>query len=202
MRYRPVSLALTALLAAAHSAHADCTVDFATVMKAYHDAGPRKVETEITFTSSKPGESSTRTSIARIVLPDALDLHMADGADRDQSEAVLVGGKGFTRIDGGWKPLPDEAVGELRTLFLGGGFMGEEPRNVQCLGTRKLGHKPFSAYSFEIPGVPKTMTVTLYADPATGRPVEATGAAVTHLSGEELKVTYTYDPGIRIEAPN
>ncbi|WP_413989264.1 hypothetical protein ACMDCR_25275 [Labrys okinawensis] len=202
MRYLPTALALATLLAAPSLAYADCTADFAAVMQAYHDAGPRKVETELTFTTSKPGESSTRTSVAKIVLPDALDLHSEDSGNRNHSDAILIGGKGFTKVDGGWTALPAEAVGELRMLFLADGFMGEEPRNIQCLGGKKLGHKPVSVYSFEIPGSPKAMTVMFYVDTSTKRPLKANGIAAMQAGGEDMKVSYTYDPKIKVVAPN
>lgn len=202
MRHLPTALALATLLAAPSLAYADCIADFAAVMQAYHDAGPRKVETELTFTTSKPGESSTRTSVAKIVLPDALDLHSEDSGNRNRSDAILVGGKGFAKVDGGWTALPDEAVGELHTLFLADGFMGEEPKNIQCLGGKKLGHKPVSVYSFEIPGSPKAMMVTFYVDAATKRPLKASGIAAMQAGGEDMKVSYTYDPKIKVLAPN
>jgi len=201
MRLLPAALPFAVLLATSPFAQADCAADFAGVMQAYRDAGPRKVETELSFTSSKLAEGNTRTSIARIVLPDALDLHTEDSNTRSQNDAILVGGRGFTRVDGSWKPLPDDAIGELRALFLSDGFMGEQPQSVKCLGSRKVAGKMLDAYSFEIPGAPRPMAVTLYADAATKRPVEAKGLAAVQSGGEDMKVSYIYDPKIKIEAP-
>jgi hypothetical protein len=201
MRSLPAALAFATLLASPNLALADCGADFAAVMQAYRDAGPRKVETELSFTSNKLAESNTRTSVARIVMPDALDLHSVDSNSREQSDIVLAGGKGFTKIDGSWKPLPDEAIGELRMLFLADGFMGEVPRNVQCLGNRKLGHKAMAVYGFDIPGTPKPMVVTFYVDPTSNRPIRATGVAAVQTGGEDMKVSYTYDPKIKVQIP-
>jgi hypothetical protein len=202
MRRLPVAVALAALLVTPGLARADCAADFAAVMQAYREAGPRRVETELSFTSNKLAESSTRTSIARIVLPDALELHIEDSNGRGRSDAILVGGKGFTKVNGVWTALPDDAVSELHLLFLADGFMGEEPRNVQCLGSRKLGHKAMTVYGFEIPGLPKPMVVTFYVDPATKRPMHATGLSAIQSGGEDMKVSYTYDPKISVQAPN
>jgi hypothetical protein len=183
--------ALSILMLLARPAFADCAADLQSVLAKHIAAGPYRVESAFTL-DSKP----MRTT-AEVVLPDRFHLRLLFG------EAIFIGNAMWlAKGDGQWAQSPAVPAEQRMQVYEDLSEQLRNARDVACLGPVAFGTKSYLGYRFtsqrDVNGKPVIWVSTLYVDPATGLAARQEVNADTR---QPILMTFTFDPSIKIEAP-
>jgi septum formation topological specificity factor MinE len=199
------------LAGAASPALADCRADFVEVVVRHVNAGPFRV-TFATTVDGKP--QTTSVEVVRPALQPARyafhGIALLGPRGPFEDGPIIIGREMWGKYADGWVKMPGEVKpGERNALYNDLAERHDTAESVDCRGRVEREGIAYDAYAFAsthwIGSWQAVWETVVYVDPETGLPaLEEVTARLTDLPDQppqEMTLTYVYDPGIAIEAP-
>ena len=197
------------LFAMAGNAFADCSEEVADAVKKQAEAKMFRKETNM-ITQNGPAKMTIE-----IVAPDRMRQVVTLVVDPKPVETILVGGKAWTRTDGGeWKKLGAEETGELFQFFQNTvGRTAADVGKFKCIGIEPVSGVKLRGYvglPEEQPGMPgkkqgsapeNEAERVIYLDPDSGRLMRTIYARKGQRDKPIFAEVYSYPEDLKIEAP-
>lgn len=194
------------LLISARAAHAGCASEFADTNKWKAEAGPYRLVMYEQVTNELGGKQYTKKlppQTYEFSPPEA--VHISDKSPLGDTEAVYLGEQGWTKEDGGWKPV---AAAEMTTLIEGGlygtYFNTGKLKELVCHGEFVNSGLKVRSYSYTIPIediIPRELAVTAYFSAETGLPLAAVTETTVVKTLHRTEMAIEFDRSIKIERP-
>jgi hypothetical protein len=189
---------------------ADCRAEFVEIVVRHVTAGPFRV----TFTMSVDG--APQTTSVEVVRPDLQPARyyfhgIAFLGPRGPTVdgPIIIGREMWVEDAEGWTKTADVEPGQRNALYTDLAERHDTAESVDCRGRVEREGTAYDVYAFAsthwIGSWQAVWDTVVYVDPATGLPaLEEVSAGLVELPDQprqEMTLTYAYDPGITIEAP-
>ena len=193
MRLSPTLAVIAAFIAT--PASAACLDDIRTALALSMTSGPYR------FTTAISAEAMTMSVVGSVIPPNA--MHSTTELGGTTQEIIVVGDEGWMNTaESGWVVMPPDLTQTLQAAIEGlSASLWLDLENPQCLGAQTVEGSAYLAYGFEYTVGGATSVTTVYADPASGRPLRMQALATADGKTTTVTTRYAYDPAIVIALP-
>ncbi|MHB8912701.1 MAG: hypothetical protein ACYC42_08650 [Lysobacter sp.] len=205
--------AVTVLIAAGSSAHADCKDEVAAALERQRKTSGFRMKTKML------SEQGLVNMTVDYVLPDRMRQVITSTLEPKPVETVVIGRDGWSRMEGeDWHPLHPQVADAMAAQMqetLGEnqeGSLGE----FDCLGKQPVDGQSYLAYrgenqepgpqnlspgATEKPKLPDRPVRVIFVDPTTGLPARSIFGRADKLEKPVFEAIYSYPIDIKVDAP-